>query len=338
MGLGIQRERVIIVTAKTRLENLKVRFNTISQAKFYLERQGSDFDALKKEDSVMNFSVEQVQKDLQGVAKTKVISKEFLPNYIFSNKDIVVVVGQDGLVANTAKYAHGIPIIGVNPDPTQYDGVLLPFQTKDIERIVEKTLASRYSHKEVTMAEARLNDGQRLLAFNDLFIGPQSHRSARYNLTFNKRTESQSSSGIIVSTGAGSTGWLSSLINMANGIASAFPPQIDELTGRVSSTRISKRSKSNSSNLPFQMIPQEALPWNTDKLVFVVREPFRSRTSNISMSAGLIHQKEHLKVESLMPQGGVIFSDGIEEDFLQFTAGTIAEVGVAKERAHLVVS
>lgn len=332
-----QKERVIIVTAKTRLENLKKRFNTISQAKFYLERQGSDFDALKKEDSVMNFSVERVQKDLQGVAKTKVISKEFLPNYIFSNKDIVVVVGQDGLVANTAKYAHGIPIIGVNPDPTQYDGVLLPFQTKDIERIVEKTLASRYSHKEVTMAEARLNDGQRLLAFNDLFIGPQSHRSARYNLTFNRKTESQSSSGIIVSTGAGSTGWLSSLINMANGIASAFPPQVDEYTGRISSTRISKRSKSKSSDLPFQRIPQEALPWNTDKLVFVVREPFQSRTSNISMSAGLIHQKEQLQIESLMPQGGVIFSDGIEEDFLQFTAGTIAEVGIAKERAHLVV-
>ncbi len=332
-----QKERVIIVTAKTRLENLKKRFNTISQAKFYLERQGSDFDALKKEDSVMNFSVERVQRDLQGVAKTKVVSKEFLPNYIFSNKDIVVVVGQDGLVANTAKYAHGIPIIGVNPDPTQYDGVLLPFQTKDIERIVEKTLASRYQHKEVTMAEARLNDGQRLLAFNDLFIGPQTHRSARYNLTFNRKTESQSSSGIIVSTGAGSTGWFSSLMNMANGIASAFPYQVDEHTGRLTSMRLSKHTKNNSS-LPNQVVAYEPLPWNTDKLVFVVREPFLSRTSNISISAGLIHQKENLEIESLMPQGGVIFSDGIEEDFLQFTAGTIAEVGIAKERAHLVVA
>ncbi|MEZ4883449.1 MAG: hypothetical protein R3E32_01840 [Chitinophagales bacterium] len=332
---GLQKERVIIVTAKTRLEKLKKRFNTISQAKFYLERQGSDFDALKKEDDVMNFSVEQVQKDLQGVAKSKVISKEFLPNYLFSNQDIVVVVGQDGLVANTAKYAYGIPIIGINPDPTQYDGILLPFQTKDIERIVEKTLAGRYQHKEVTMAEARLNDGQRLLAFNDLFIGPQSHRSARYNLTFHQQTECQSSSGIIVSTGAGSTGWLSSLINMANGITSTFSSSIDPMTGRFSPAKISKSTKSSFSTA--QSISQEPLPWDTDKLVFIVREPFLSRTSNISMSAGLIHQKEHLHIESLMPQGGVIFSDGIEEDFLQFTAGTIAEIGIAKEKAHLVV-
>jgi len=331
----IQKERVIIVTAKTRLEKLKKRFNTISQAKFYLERQGSDFGALKKEDYMLNSSVENVQRELQGVAKSKVISKEFLPNYIFSNKDIVVVVGQDGLVANTAKYAHGIPIIGVNPDPNQYDGILLPFQTKDIERIVENTLVNKYQHKEVTMAEARLNDGQRLLAFNDLFIGPQSHRSARYNLTHQQQTESQSSSGIIVSTGAGSTGWFSSLINMANGIACTFRGEVDDHTGRMVPMKLSKSRKTR--YLPLQAAFQQNLPWDTDKLVFVVREPFRSRTSNTSISAGIIHPKEHLQIESLMPQGGVIFSDGIEEDFLQFTAGTIAEVGVAKERAHLVV-
>ncbi len=334
-----QKERVIIVTAKTRLEKLKKRFNTISQAKFYLERQGSDFGALKKEDSMLNFSVDAVQKELQGVAKTKIISKEFLPNYIFSDKDIVVVVGQDGLVANTAKYAHGIPIIGVNPDPSQYDGVLLPFKTHEIERIVEKTLEGKHQQKEVTMAEARLNDGQRLLAFNDLFIGPQTHRSARYKLTYHKKTESQSSSGIIVSTGAGSTGWLSSLMNMANGVAAAFPTQIDDLTGRIASMKFA--SKNQTSSLYGDGPPiasYEPLPWDTNKLVFVVREPFRSRTSNISLSAGMIHSKEHLRIESLMPQGGVIFSDGIEEDFLRFTAGTIAEIGVAKERANLVVA
>ena len=125
-------------------------------------------------------------------------------------------------------------------------------------------------------------------------------------------------------------------MNMANGIASAFPYQVDEHTGRFTSVRLSKNSKSSTS-LPNQVVAYEPLPWNTDKLVFVVREPFLSRTSNISISAGLIHQKEQLEIESLMPQGGVIFSDGIEEDFLQFTAGTIAEVGIAKERAHLVV-
>jgi len=55
------------------------------------------------------------------------------------------------------------------------------------------------------MARARLNDGQELLALNDLFIGRRTHVSARYALRVGDYVEDQSSSGIIVSTGAGST-------------------------------------------------------------------------------------------------------------------------------------
>jgi hypothetical protein len=44
------------------------------------------------------------------------------------------------------------------------------------------------------------------------------------------------------------------------------------------------------------------------------------------------------RLESLMPSGGVIFSDGVEADFLRFDSGAIARVGVAPERARLVVS
>ena len=149
-------------------------------------------------------------------------------------------------------------------------------------------------------------------------------------MTFGKQTEAQSSSGIIVSTGAGSTGWLSSLINMANGITDAFG---DSKPTRPSS--ISKM-KGKFSIPPTQSIQQQQLAWDTNHLVFVVREPFLSRTSKISISAGSIHKNEQLKIESMMSQGGVIFSDGIETDFLSFNSGTIAEIGIAKEQAHLV--
>lgn len=33
---------------------------------------------------------------------------------------------------------------------------------------------------------------------------------------------------------------------------------------------------------------------------------------------------------------GVIFSDGIESDFLNFNSGSIATIGIAKEKARLV--
>ena len=81
---------------------------------------------------------------------------------------------------------------------------------------VDNVLRNQYDHKLVSMAETKLNDGQRLLAFNDFFIGTSSHVSARYTISFGDISEFHSSSGIVVSTPAGSTGWLSSMINMAN--------------------------------------------------------------------------------------------------------------------------
>jgi len=59
--------------------------------------------------------------------------------------------------------------------------------------------------REVTMAEARLQDGQRILAFNDLFIGASSHISARYKITLQGRP-SISHRAASWCTGAGSTG------------------------------------------------------------------------------------------------------------------------------------
>src|SRR5260370_32664614 len=105
-------------------------------------------------------------------------------------------LGQDGLVANRAKYVGDAPIIGVNPDPTQFDGVLLPFQLPDVRNVLRTVLAGKERIRKVTLAEVKLQDGQEMLAFNDLFIGVRSHVSARYKITVNGRAETHSSSGV----------------------------------------------------------------------------------------------------------------------------------------------
>ena len=61
------------------------------------------------------------------------------------------------------------------------------------------------------MAAARLDDGQELLALNEVFVGHASHQSARYTLALGERAERQSSSGLIVATGTGATGWAASI-------------------------------------------------------------------------------------------------------------------------------
>ena len=56
-----------------------------------------------------------------------------------------------------------------------------------------------------------LDDGQTLLALNELFIGHHSHQSARYTISTGDNEERHSSSGVIVSTGTGATGWARSI-------------------------------------------------------------------------------------------------------------------------------
>ena len=305
-------EKAIVIINKTRLEALIERFNTKAQAKFYIEHAGGSFEAYEQEHDVFHRSLDQVTESLQRSLKVKVIERKFVPNFLFSEDDMIVVVGQDGLVANAAKYVNGLPILAINPDKARYDGILLPFDVSTFKPTLQNFLNGKGEFKKVTLAEARTNDGQQLLAFNDLFIGPGSHVSARYRITHGKKSEEQSSSGIIVSTGAGSTGWLSSLMNMANGIQNTF-------------------------NAAHHAHVEISMPWDTDQLAFVVREPFLSRHSGISLPAGMIREGQKLLIESHMPSYGIIFSDGVEADFIQFNAGAKVEIGTASQKAILII-
>ena len=304
-------EYAIIVKNKTRLETLIERFNTKAQAKFYIERSGGDFIDYEKEHAVFHNSLSLVQRNLSTVLKNKIVERSFLPSFIFNDKQVVVTVGQDGLVANAAKYVKEIPIVAVNPDTERFDGVLLPFNTNNFLSAIEKVINNTYHSKLTPFAEAQLNDGQRLLAFNDLFIGAASHVSARYKIIYNKKTEEHSSSGIIVSTPAGSTGWLSSIFNMSFGIHKFV-------------------EKDNSK--------KKYIKLKDNQLMFAVREPFASKKTQIDITAGIIAGQSNLVIESFMPNNGIIFSDGVEADFLKFNSGAKATIGIAKEKANLVLA
>ncbi len=302
-------EYAIIIKDKTRLEALIERFNTKAQARFYIESGGGDFAEYEEEHQVFYESLNALQSRLTPLLKYKIVEKAFLPSFLFANNQLIIVIGRDGVVANTAKYANGVPIVAVNPDQARYDGVLLPFDPNSFIGGVKSVLNQQCQLKEVRFAEARLNDGQRLLAFNDLFIGAATHVSARYRISYQERQEVHSSSGVIVSTQAGATGWMSSVFNMAQGLL------------RLSQQKVA--------------IPRPEL--HSHELLFTVREPFKSVATQTEVTVGLINDRAPLTIESMMPGGGVIFSDGVEADFLAFNSGSVATIGVAEERAALVV-
>lgn len=305
-------EKIILVIRATRLQESVQRFSSKAQAKFFVQSRGQSFDDYEKEDSNYQFARDQVAHAIPSDIKLQVIDRSFLPNFVFGPKDVVMTLGQDGLVVNTAKYLNGQPIIAVNPDPERFDGILLPFQISALSQAVNNLLKGSPRIRNITMGKVELNDGQSLFAFNDFFVGAKSHISARYTIKYQGRQERHSSSGVVISTPAGSTGWMSSLFNMAKGIASfkGFNIAIDP-------TR---------------------LDWDERRLIFIVREPFRSKWSGADLVAGEISEQNKIILESHMAESGVIFSDGMESDFLEFNSGTTATIGLADKMTRLVVA
>jgi NAD kinase len=220
-GAGLDR-RVVLVTRKTHLEELVARHNTLAQAKFYLEHLGADFGDYLKENEAYARSLRITVEALETWGRYQIVDRSMLANFVFAASDIVVALGQDGLVANTMKYLDGHPLVGVNPEARRWDGVLLPFKPQDLTTILPEVAADQRDARSVTMAEARLSDGQMLRAVNDLFIGPRTHTSALYELSYGGQSEFQSSSGLIVSTGMGSTAWLKSVVTGSLAITSAM--------------------------------------------------------------------------------------------------------------------
>ncbi len=309
----LTENKLVLVVRHTRLDDLIARFNTESQARFYIEHLGGDFSDYQREDQRYKEAVRAAENALAALGRLQTIDRSYVPNFIFGAQDTVIALGQDGLVANTLKYLDGQLLLGVNPDPERWEGVLLPFSVPQLGSVLPQVFARQREVRLVSMAQVSLNTGERLLGVNDLFIGPRSHTSARYTIHSGDRSESHSSSGVIVSTGLGSTGWLRSILAGATGITASL------------------------GGAPGVGSRNPAFAWDADYLFFSVREPWPSRTSTAQITFGKVTPEQPLVLTSQMSENGVIFSDGIESDFLQFNSGTVATVSLSGRKGALVV-
>jgi len=297
-----KRARLVLITRKTPLELLLERHGTYGQARFYLESRGQSIAWAEEVHERFTAGLARVQAAVPPDERRVRLDRADLATFLFAPDDVVIVVGQDGLVPNVAKYLEGQLTIGINPDPQRYDGILCAHPPEVTPRLLDWLEArdqGQFQLEQRSMALVEREDGQRLLALNEVFVGHRTHQSARYRLRVGGREERQSSSGLICATGTGSTGWARSI---------ARQRQLDLVIG-----------------------PEEA------RLAWLVREPFPSVSTDTDLDFGFLGPDEALEVVSEMGEDGVIFADGIEVDRLDFAVGQTARISVAQQRLHLVV-
>lgn len=294
--------RVVVVTRPSDYEALIARHGTHEQARFFLETRGQDIRQAKERDAWQRAALDGVSRAIPSRVRRSHVTRSDLSRFLFEPEDIVVCVGQDGLVANVAKYLSSQRVIGINADPTYNDGVLVRHKAQAAKDLLDAALAEggRVRVEQRTMVEAITDDGVRLVALNEIFLGHRTHQSARYRIKYHDGEERHSSSGVVVSTGTGATGWARSIA-----LGRSRPPDL----------------------------PKPAEP----TLVFFVREAFPSISTGTKLVSGQVDGTSPLSVVSEMNDGGTLFGDGIEDDAIDFRWGLCATIRPAKERLHLVL-
>jgi hypothetical protein len=296
--------RVVVVSRPSELDELLARHGTLGAAEYFLRQRGRDLTGVIAAHEALGAALTMVSAAVPAGWRRGRVSRDDLPRFLFGPEDLVVVVGPDGLVANAAKYLTGQPVIGVDPEPERNPGVLVRFAAPRLARSLPALLtaarAGDAATEARTMVSARLDDGQHLLGLNEIYLGHTSHQSSRYLLsTPDGAEERQSSSGIIVSTGTGATGWCASIA----------------------------RERVAPSQLPAPAEP--ALCW-------YVREAWPSPATGVAFTTGVLRGSERLEVAS-ESERLVGFADGLEADHLTLTWGQRISLGLATRKLTLVV-
>jgi len=155
-----------------------------------------------------------VEKTLKKYNVDYTISKrERLNKKLFQNKDFVIAVGGDGTFLRASHFIFDkIPVLGVNSDPRYKEGFFMAATKKNFNGIMEKILKNDYKIKKLHRLEAYIGKKKvPELALNEFYVSSEKeYRTARYYLTIRGKRERQKSSGIIISTAAGSYAWIKS--------------------------------------------------------------------------------------------------------------------------------
>ena len=292
--------RVVLVYRRSEYSELLSRHATYGQAEFFLRSRGRSIDEVFDRHSRLEAVLHAVTTSLPDDVRRSSVERSELDRYLFAPEDILMVVGQDGLVANVAKYLDGQPVIGINPEPERNPGALVAHAPADAAAVLAALRAARAAVQSRTMVGATLDDGQTLEALNDLYIGDQGHQSSRYTLSIaGLGAERQSSSGIIVGTGTGSTGWSTSIANDR--------ALLDRLPDPTSSD----------------------ISW-------FVREAWPSPATASSLTSGVLNPTGSLEV-LVESDRLVVFGDGIERDYLSISWGQRLVIAASSRRLNLVV-
>jgi NAD+ kinase len=143
----------------------------------------------------------------------KIVLREKLNKKLFENKDLILVVGGDGTFLMASHFVFDKTLMfGVNADPSCKEGFFMSADKDDFEKKFNKIRKNKFKVKKLYRLEAFIGKKKiPELALNEFYVASEKpYHTARYYINIKGKKERQKSSGVLVSTAAGSYAWVKS--------------------------------------------------------------------------------------------------------------------------------
>ena len=156
-------------------------------------------------------TLEKVQKCLRGLkVNYKAVRRTNLTPQTCKDADLIIVVGGDGTFLKTTRHVFDdTPVLPVSSDTKYNEAFYSKATPQDFAKKFEKLINGKSTTVKLPRLEAKINGKTaKALAVNEVFVGSaHPYQTSRYVLKVKRKEEFQKSSGVLITTRSGRTGW-----------------------------------------------------------------------------------------------------------------------------------
>jgi len=232
-----------------------------------------------------------------------VIHRDQLKRKTIRNVDLIIAIGGDDHFKYVSHFIDNELLMGINSDPVTSEGALNYFTIEGISKVIERIKQGDFETEEWTRLEAIINSRAVEPATAEYFLGELERPAMSHYVLYHRdkfhrdKVEEQKCSGLLVVTGAGSSGWYDSACRYLYESGNRFPKTANFAR-------------------------------------FLATEPHRGRLSGYNMAEGIIEEGEELIIKSLSKGKAVISPDCLERH--NFERGKVAVVRISDKPLRVV--
>lgn len=203
----IDLSRAVLVPKATKVEYdmLRLKLTRRQLASYYRNENAAVIFASHERQLAMRRRV------LKLLPEARVVSRQALDPAALEGASLVVALGGDNHFIFVSQLLDATPILGVNADRLRSYGGLLHIDETNLESALRRMRAGGQTCRRLARIQASVDGRPVGRATSEIFVGERGRKNmSRHALSMDGGAEEeQKSSGLLIATAAGSTGWFS---------------------------------------------------------------------------------------------------------------------------------